>query len=478
MSLFRVWQFVTIGYACINYFIVYFYKFSPSVLADYFTDEDFEQGPHFTESQFSSYNSCYYYPYAVMQMFGGLLSDIFPQRIILFIFQLLSMIGMFISAATNDYAAMCIARFLIGIGTGPIYVPASRLEGLWIPPKWYPVSNGFLLAIGAAGGLVAQTPLALLAEKFIAKDASQWKYIFWIFGAIGGGIALGDLVFIKESPENIGYNKYGERVEPKPKPPKEPVLQVLKTKLIQLGKNCKTVMSNPQFWPVACWSGLNTSVYFLFTTSLSTKWQTKALGKEQNRAATNNLFLSFAWVFGSPIALFVSDLLHSRKWMLVGGSAVSVACGLVIVFVDDNKLKNGVLMILFLLWAIGNSTLIGVALAMNKEQQPLTLQSSAMGIGNGCPALVCAILYNIQPVALNAVLGDGSHEHSDYRRAYNYTFWIPAIVMNGLGGIAAIFAKETFGTQPEDLDVEKKSSSSGHKAADSAKVQPDDALQI
>ena len=447
--------------------LVFFYRNCLTVLVKRFTGGDQNENYYnLTDSQWGAFGSMYFYPYAIMQVFGGLLSDLFPPHVILCIFTLVSAAGTFICGYTSNFSLLCFGRALVGIGTGPVFVPASKLQGSWIPPKWYPVSNGLLLAIGSAGGLIASTPLQEFVEFLENKNPKNWYLIFPIFGGIGIAIGLGSLVFVKNTPESIGYNKYGETI-PEYNPDdgeKQSFLEVLKFKFIQLMKNFVIVVRNPKFWPPAIWDILNPSTYFFYTSTLSNNYQ-RAIGKEDSDSSRNNLLYSFAWVFGAPIMSFVSDTVHSRKYVLVVGSAVASICSALFLALSSSALTNAVVSTLYFLWALGNSATIGVCLAMYKEQQPLSLQASAMGVGNSLPQITCAILQNLTPVYLKAAAkAEGITDSSEYtQKVYNLGFWLPTLIMNFLGGVVVLFATETYGLHNENHtkneELEKKTES-------------------
>lgn len=144
----------------------FFNRVNISVLVSYFI-ERYEV----SSASIGLMSSLYFYSCAALQPVIGFLTDRFKPKIILTISFLLITVGNFVYAVSPSFAFIFVGRFLIGIGSAGIFVPAS-----WIITKYFPAEKrGFLFAIflffGGVGTLLASYPFAKLLSLFGLKNS-------------------------------------------------------------------------------------------------------------------------------------------------------------------------------------------------------------------------------------------------------------------------------------------------------------------
>ena len=147
--------------------LVFFYRYTPTVLTS-----NLAEALNVTQDDISIFGSMYFWTYSCMQPIGGVLSDVLSPGKLIALSTILSAIGSIIMGEFTNFALSCFARMLIGIGCGPIFVPATRILSNWYSHSGYPIANGLLLAMGSVGGCLAQGPLASLC------DIIDWRWAF------------------------------------------------------------------------------------------------------------------------------------------------------------------------------------------------------------------------------------------------------------------------------------------------------------
>lgn len=107
-----------------------------------------------------------FFPYALMQIPGGYLTDLLGVRKVMTIAITLTALGTAIFAAAPAYALAVVGRTLIGIGSAVILLPALKLLSRWFRKDEFGTIQGAFLLLSAAGSVAATVPLALAAERW------------------------------------------------------------------------------------------------------------------------------------------------------------------------------------------------------------------------------------------------------------------------------------------------------------------------
>lgn len=180
-----------------------------------------------TATQISNIASVTFYSYALMQIPAGLLLDRYGYQIISALGILITGIGSILLGLTPYLTLAFWGRFFVGLGTSVIFISVLKAQSIWFSPKEFTKASGLLSFIGNIGGMLATFPLALLVG-----------WIGWRFSMIGMGLVclmISTLIFIyvKNSPEEYGYQAEGYKLEPAK---------------IQLLSSLKEVLTNSAVW--------------------------------------------------------------------------------------------------------------------------------------------------------------------------------------------------------------------------------------
>lgn len=153
------------------YFFVYFHRTSTAVLADKIMEE-------FAISALAVglMSSAYFYPYALLQIPVGILSDTKGPRKTTTIFTLIAFIGTMLFAFSNSFMMAILSRFFIGVGVSGVYVPTVKILSQWYRKHEFATLTGVLFAVGNMGALLSAYPLAMMAIIF------GWRTAFLFIG--------------------------------------------------------------------------------------------------------------------------------------------------------------------------------------------------------------------------------------------------------------------------------------------------------
>lgn len=102
-----------------------------------------------------------------------------------------------ISARKGGYIALCVVRFIQGLGEGPIVPCTHAMLAHWIPPGERSRSGAAVYA-GAQFGTIISMPLSGLLATY-GFDGG-WPSIFYVFGAVSTIWCICFICFVDESP--------------------------------------------------------------------------------------------------------------------------------------------------------------------------------------------------------------------------------------------------------------------------------------
>ena len=312
-------QTLTLILCCISYMLVFFYRYTPSVLTD-----QLSESLNVTKDRISVFSSMYFWTYAAMQPIGGILSDVLSPGKLISLSTLISATGSIIMGESKDFTLSCFARCLVGIGCGPIFVSSIRLAANWYSPKGYAVANGIILTMGSVGGCLAQGPLSTLC------DIIDWRWAFRISTIVGFVCSVFCFFLIKTNISDYGFN-FNEYENIK----RESVLatssfvefvdgsnydstiknngfcQKLKENLVQSFENLKIVMKTPQVYVFIVWDIFAPSCYY----NLAGLWGSRYLQEVMNIKKKVSLKFQTCLNLENGFCVFRLSLVWFVRWL-------------------------------------------------------------------------------------------------------------------------------------------------------------------
>ena len=182
-----IFSILAIGYA-----LVYFHRVAPAVVAHELTKSFAIKG-----AALGALASAYFYPYALMQLPSGLLSDSLGPKKTVTIFSLIAALGAILFGLSPTFSIAIIGRTMIGLGAAVLFIPTLKILANWFEKERFAMVTGFLMAIGGVGWLSAATPLVSLTLWI------GWRTTFIIMGCLGLVLAALTYLIVKDRPSRI-----------------------------------------------------------------------------------------------------------------------------------------------------------------------------------------------------------------------------------------------------------------------------------
>ena len=155
----------------LGYVLVYFHRMCPAVVAVEMM-RDLKAGG----SLIGFLAAAYFYPYALMQLPAGLLSDSWGPRKSITLFFSVAFLGSVLLGMASNTAWAILGRTLVGVGVAMIFVPTMKVLSEWFRQREFATMTGILMAMGGIGSLSATTPLALISSWI------GWRLSFIVVG--------------------------------------------------------------------------------------------------------------------------------------------------------------------------------------------------------------------------------------------------------------------------------------------------------
>lgn len=344
----------------LQYLFVYFHRVCPAVVA-----QDLVEAFSINATSLGVLASGYFYPYAIMQIPVGLLSDSLGPRKTVSLFSLLAAAGAFIFALSPNFGIATLSRVIVGLGLSAVFVPTMKALAQWFRPGEYARISGVLMAVGGIGWLSAASPLALVSKHF------GWRTGFAAIGCITITLAILTWFFVVDSPGHKGCSRNVEPPEPRDRNEKT-----------GLWAGMKMVLSSRRFWPLAVWCFLNGSIIFSFCGLWAGPYLKDVYGLSKPAIGNILAMVALGMVVGSPFLGYLSDkILKSRKKVLVGCSLVT-AIEWSIFYLHYDSLPMVVLYVFFLLIGVCIGSSVIIAFTAAKELFPLAIAGTSVSCVN------------------------------------------------------------------------------------------------
>ncbi len=120
---------------------------------------------HFTAKEISTLFACYYYANFFFVFFAGMILDRFSSRRVLIISFIIANCSTLIFAFTKSWHLMAISRLLLGMVGSFSMLICIRLIQRWFQHHAFLFVTSVVTTYVALGGLIAQTPLAIIIHK-------------------------------------------------------------------------------------------------------------------------------------------------------------------------------------------------------------------------------------------------------------------------------------------------------------------------
>jgi len=397
----------------IQYFILYFHRVCPAVLAP-----ELINAFNISGTSLGILSSAYFYPYAFMQVPMGMFADYQGSRKTATLFSFIAASGAILLGLSLSFNFAIFSRILIGLGASAIFVPAMKTFGAWFRGQEYARVSGLFMAVGTIGWFMGTAPLAILTQMF------SWREIFIVVGVITIVLTVLTWIIVRDRPDEKGF----------------PVIVEQKVSSTEKkGGGLRLVVSERNFWFIALWFFLRVGILFGFFGLWAGPYLTDTYGLTKFYVGNILSMAPLAIVIGSPIFGYISDkVVRSRKKILVGSSIIHSICWLVLLLFYDS-LSVAVLFILFFFMGMMAGAPASVGFSMIKELFAVNVVGTSIGAANLSGFVGGVVFQPFIGYILDSVgRVQGMYPPSAYKFAFQVFFGASLIAL-----VSVLFSKET-----------------------------------
>lgn len=314
-----------------------------------------------TPTQLGQLASMYFYANALFLFPAGNLLDRYSTKKLLLFAVAICTVGTFIFALANQVIWAGFGRFLVGSGASFCFLSCIRIASRWFPPHRMAFVTGMVVVMAMLGGLVAQTPFALLIQY-----VENWRDAVLIDASLGIFIFLAVLFIVQDRPSDAQ---------------EEARMDQQHLKSLGLWRCIKLAALNPQNW----WGGIYTSLMNLPVFLLGALWgmhylvAVRHVTLVQASYATTMFFIGV--IVGSPLFGWFSDKIGRRVLPMMVGAVLSLLVIFILMYLPDLSLQS--IIILFLLIGLVTSSQV-LSYPTVAELNPIYLTSTAVSIESIC----------------------------------------------------------------------------------------------
>ena len=437
---FRIHRMLIYILLMIAYAMALFDRNCPSIVA-----KDIARDYGVQVSDIGIFTSIYYYAYAILQPFTGLIVDVSEPGYVIAISQLVGAIGTIICAFSPNLHLGSFGRVLVGLGCGPTYVSICRCLVNWFPLDKYPVMLGILHAVGSVGYLIAQFPLAWLS------DLITWRWALFAIAMLGLVVSVLCFFFARGNPLVFHYPPVNRQLD------RNPAEIPIRDKLAVLWDNFKTVCSYWSYWMCILYSFLSNGPYYNMNGMWASQFLIDIYDYDEQGAGLIMTSMTVGSIVGPIIVPLICELFSTKKIPLV----ISAACGALFAFVLGYyyfdfpygwKLHLSLIACFFLFSVTSSVTSIYIALACSYFDP--NIAGSAVGFLNMFTFIVSAIYQAISSEIIYKY-PNPEKENAYLWQGYQYGVWLfsaisflVSIVVGMIMKDAAHFKNED---DPEDI---------------------------
>ncbi|MBL6929293.1 MAG: MFS transporter [Rhodospirillales bacterium] len=407
-----------------GYLLVYFHRLSPAVVALEMMDELKADA-----GLMGLLASAYFYPYALMQIPSGLLSDSWGPRKTITSFFLLAGIGSIAFGAAPSVGWAIAARIGVGVGVAMLFVPTMKVLTSWFKVTEFTFAAGLLMAVGGLGVLSAASPFAYLSTVL------GWRESFMIIGVVTLVLAAAIWILVRDTPQEMGLpaiRTNGDGAEEG-------------GPAIGLWQGVRMVIGSARFWPLFAWFFFTFGIFFSFSGLWGGPFLMHVYGLDKLQAGGILSMPAVALIFGCPVIAYISDrVLRSRKKVMVISAVAVVILSLPLAFFPA-RFNLAQLYAWGLLFGFFGSAIVIIGFTTAKEMFPVRIAGTAVGLINIAPFLGGAIMQPVVGIMLEAH-GRGAAGYSAQAYGSGFTVYF---VSAAIALIAALFIKETMPIAPD-----------------------------
>jgi sugar phosphate permease len=148
--------------------------------------------------------ACMLGAYAAAQLPGGMALDRVGPRNVQAALGLITAAGFGLFALAEDFAALAVARVIVGVGVSAGLMAIIKANAQWFAPTKVALVTGIAVSVGGLGSVLATAPVAA------ALPTLGWRGVLWVLCGLSAATALWIYVNV---PDRRGGSMGGLRAE-------------------------------------------------------------------------------------------------------------------------------------------------------------------------------------------------------------------------------------------------------------------------
>jgi MFS family permease len=356
--------------------VVSLHRLSTAVLSD-----SLVRTFNLTGSELGIVHAGFFYTYAAGQVPSGLLADRWGVRNAAVAGTVVLGVAAVAFSFSHSYLTVVIARVLMGLGGGVLYVATLRYAANWFRPDEFATVTGLTVGAFGFGGVLAATPLALLV------DAVGWRVATLGLGIGGLVLAIGVWGLVRDTPAAVGF----EPVSGNPVGSQSSLRELL--------SGIRDIFRHRETWALGivmfAVGGTNLTLLGLW----GVPYLVQLYGLSVARASVYTLLGSVGWTLGPVIGGRLAARTGRRFEFILGSAAVYAASFSVLAITGTPPLPVVAAVFFASGFLIGGFSL---SFTIIKEQSDSSLSGTATGIMNTFTIAGGALLPGVMGYILDA----------------------------------------------------------------------------
>ncbi len=303
-----------------------------------------------------NFSAMFLYADVIFLLPVGILIDKISTKKILMYGISLSIIGLLGLTLSNVLWLALSFRFVAGSSAAIAFIACLKLAAHWFPTHKLGFVIGIVVTLAMLGGVMAQTPLALLYNSFGGFTALCSIVV------LGVVILIIIAILVKDSPTSISCED-----------------EVPHEEVLPLWASTLKVLSNGQNWKAGLYTGLVNLPIMVLGAVWGSSYLENSYGLTSLQAPSVISMIFIGTIIGAPVIGWFSDLIHNRKFPMITGAILSLITVIVIIF-SDNLSVTMLYLLFFLLGIFTSSQTLGYPVIA--ESNDIKYNGTANGIAS------------------------------------------------------------------------------------------------
>jgi MFS family permease len=323
-----------------------FYRASTAVISS-----DLIQDLNLNASDLSLLSSAFFYVFALVQIPLGLTLDRFGPRLTMSFLSLFGVAGALSFAWAETLEVAVGARILLGLGMACNLMGPFKLLTLWFTPGQFASLSTIMFSIGAAGSIVAASPLVALV---------QWVGWRWAFTLIAGFHTLLTVLFFVLVRDRPPWSEHEHKGPGLP----------------ELLSGLRILFRSRDYWIISVGTFCRYGIFAAIQTLWAGPYLMHGVGLSPMQAGNIILGLNLAFIIAGPACGAFSDRIQRRKGVILAG-LLGMGIILLALSLQSGQTSLFTFVLLFASFGVSGST-GGIMYTHIKERMPVHLAGTAM----------------------------------------------------------------------------------------------------